>query len=230
MLLSQTFEFIAGNLPDAVIGPKLPEEKIQVPPPRYIVVIDLNGVLCSRSPFEKGKTRIVHPRPGCAEFLNFVNSNAKIVIWSSANVRNVTDMVNETTKGCSFNPQELLRLTQDDCTVADIVVDEKKPLFLKDLTVVQRRLSLSTLDHILLVDDTPTKSVLNVKHTAIHPPTWKDNGADTFLDSVLRPWLRGLFESGLSVKDYVKTNPLTGGQQLPSEEVVEKILKSVRRR
>ena len=177
-----------------------------------------------------GKKRIIHPRPGCAEFLNFVNSNAKIVIWSSANMRNVTDMVNETTKGCSFNPHELLRLTQADCTDAGIVVGEKKPLYLKDLTVVQRRLSLSTPDHILLVDDTPTKSVLNVKHSAIHPPTWKDDQADTLLDSVLRPWLQGLFESGLSVKDYVKTNPLTDGQQIPSEEVVQKILKSLSRK
>jgi hypothetical protein len=87
-----------------------------------------------------------------------------------------------------------------------------KPFFLKELASFARFAGLTSLDNILLIDDSPSKNLLNDEHSAIFPKAFRGELDDTYLHVHLMPWLDGLFKSNAAVPDYVRKNPLFGGQ------------------
>ena len=59
----------------------------------------------------------------------------------------------------------------------------------------------------LLIDWSPESSILNPWYNAIFPTKFAGDENDTFLDTSLRPYLRGLLLSGRSVPQYLSECP-----------------------
>ncbi|KAJ1663221.1 hypothetical protein EV178_005195 [Coemansia sp. RSA 1646] len=59
-----------------------------------LIVLDLNGTLLKRSGARKDKRRLAYPRPYLNDFLKFATENFAVMIWSTAQPQNVTNMVN----------------------------------------------------------------------------------------------------------------------------------------
>ena len=76
---------------------------------------------------------------------------------------------------------------------------------------------LANDSNILLIDDSPLKSLLNDQYNAVFPPTFRDSDsqANDFLVCRLLPYLDRLRMSRLQVPDSVRRNPCQGCQ-LPS--------------
>jgi len=84
---------------------------------------------------------------------------------------------------------------------------------LKNLATLVEIGEAKSLQDVLLVDDSPVKNLLNHVNNVVYPPTYSGESGDTFLSRRLQPWLEGLFASNEAVTDYVKANPLRGGQR-----------------
>ena len=87
-----------------------------------------------------------------------------------------------------------------------------KSFLLKELATFVWFAGLSSVDNILLIDDSPTKNLLNNEHNVVFPRTFCGEANDTYLNEHLLPWLLGLFKSNEAVPNYVKENPAFGGQ------------------
>ncbi len=178
--------------------------------PKYSVVLDLNGLLVHRVWKEETEYR-----PGYVEFLNWLHEIVhSITIWSAAQTKKVDYMVKHLIWNTRLERGKIHVMSQEACTVSSAKRQSNphKPYFLKDVQKVARQSGLGSTDYILLIDDSPEKNLLNSEFQAIHPSTWSGDVQDKFLNTVLKPWLEGLFSSAQVVPTYVEANPLPGGQ------------------
>lgn len=67
---------------------------------------------------------------------------------------------------------------------------------------------LPTPENTLLVDDNPTKSILNPPSNAILPDPWKCDRNDTILENELGCYIRRLAYYPKNVLDFVLSNPI----------------------
>jgi hypothetical protein len=182
--------------------------------------------------------KAVRARPGLRAFLREVLDLAHVVIWSSMVLDNTEPIVRFLFAGL---PNPCLVLGQEAC---DELFDERGapvPKFGEGggqqfLKVLRSRLWVGvprlegvphrcwpTADNTLLVDDSPTKSVLNPPGTVVFPDTWDGHRKDTFLVSELAPYLRRLVRHPGSVPDFVLSNPIGNGPLPPTSHVYRAI-------
>ena len=178
--------------------------------------------------------KAVRARPGLRAFLREVLDLAHVVVWSS--------MVSDNTEPIvrflfSSLPGPCLVLGQEDC---DELFDDKGALVPKFggkggqqfLKILNSKLWVGipllegvpygwwpTAENTLLVDNSPTKSVLNPPGSAIFPDTWTGSRKDTFLLDELAPYLRRLVRHPGSVPDFVLSNPFGNGPVPPTSDV-----------
>ena len=195
--------------------------------------MDYDGVLDSLV-----NRKAVRARPGLRAFLREVLDLAHVVIWSSMVLDNTEPIVRFLFAGL---PSPCLVLGQEAC---DELFDERGapvPKFgggggQQFLKVLRSRLWVGvprlegvphgwwpTADNTLLVDDSPTKSVLNPPGTVVFPDTWTGQRNDTFLVNELGPYLRRLVRHPGSVPDFVLSNPFGNGPLLPTSDVYSAI-------
>lgn len=159
-----------------------------------LLVIDLNGILCHRIRWHKEppdahpasyRPALAHvantpviPRPNLESFLQFLDQNFCLALWTSAKRKTATALVR------SLLPPEIAsRLLflwgQDRCKVVKIRNDKKMDsvevqqehgttIFEKDLAQVWSHFPLWNVNNTILIDDSPDKC-LSWKHNAIHP-------------------------------------------------------------
>lgn len=71
----------------------------------------------------------------------------------------------------------------------------------------------------LLVDDNPTKNILNPLGTIIFPDTWAGDKNDTFLVNELTPYLGRLVHHPTSILGFVLSKPISNGPLTPTSDV-----------
>jgi hypothetical protein len=189
------------------------------------VVLDLNGILCTTTDLKsKGYysqigeasqahsatapavvgTKEVYVRPNCSQFLSELAKIAYVSVWSSMAMHNTERVVKHLFAGLDW---PLLVLAQDSCTTLKCrdgsgkITTFKEPgthkdLFLKNLsTLLKDSRGNFTLENTILVDDSPSKHIMNKSENVILPDTWTNRGngpKDAFLMDVLLPWLKKL--------------------------------------
>lgn len=189
------------------------------------VVLDLNGLLCvCEDAKSKGWTKhmgdaqqphsatipalvgpkIVYVRPNCTEFLQQLSQIAYVSVWSSMIKPTTEEICQYLFEGFQYSD---FVLGQNSCTItrcrenSGYITTLKEPGTNKDLFLKK----LSTLyngyrgqfkpENTVIVDDSPTKHILNNSENVVLLDTWtyKGNGPkDTFLLDVLLPWFRRL--------------------------------------
>ena len=82
---------------------------------------------------------------------------------------------------------------------------------------------LPTPENTLLIDDNPTKSILNPPGNAIFPDPWECNRNDNFLENELGPYIRRLASHPGSVPEFVISNPIGNRPLGPRDEVFRKL-------
>ena len=82
---------------------------------------------------------------------------------------------------------------------------------------------LPTPENTLLVDDSPTKSLLNLPGNTIFPDPWKCNRNDTFLENELGADIKRLACHPGSVPYFVLSNPIGNRPLGPWDEVFRKL-------
>lgn len=189
-----------------------PPKPKEVPRRQYTVVLDLNGVLLYRT-YHRNKLH-VERRPGVATFLNWLRSKAQVAFWSSVTPNNMARLLDDLLADCCFGRRDVLCLAQGTCTKSTYRAPTapEKPFFLKEIETFARLASLSSLENILLIDDSPEKNLRNDPHSAVFPEPYRGSKNDNYLRQHLMPWLDGLFCSNQAVQVYVEKNPLVGGQ------------------
>jgi len=152
-------------------------------------VLDLNGLLVERvskakaTPEDKAQLKtkkgpirlpghyLCWTRPHYQDFLEFIFEHFDVLVWSSAQMKNVEALVNAIMP--QFKDRLVDKFDQTHCTTAGKHPDTQfRPLFIKELRQVWDKHSHYSHETTLLVDDSKFKAVLNPKHTAIHPKEW----------------------------------------------------------
>ena len=153
-------------------------------------------------------------RPSLTNFLNWIREKANVAFWSSVMPKNLDPVLEVVLEGASFSTADVLTLSQGSCFKSQYRAPTapNKPFFLKDLLTFAIMAQLSSLDYILLIDDSPIKNLLNDKHSAVFPPTFLRDLKDSYLAEHLMPWLDGLFKSTEAMPKYIKNHALFGGQ------------------
>ncbi|KAG9303883.1 hypothetical protein G9A89_005793 [Geosiphon pyriformis] len=179
---------------------------------RKLIILDLNGTLLYR----KYPNRIF-ARPHLHEFLDYIFAHFEVMVWSSAQPRNVRIMVEYV-----FSPQYIKKLidvwTRDDFGLSEKEYNQKS-LTLKDLRKVWGGLNKSEhgrnkrprcwdQTNTLLIDDSDLKAQLqpyNAIHLSEYGEILQESGHDRELKDIL-PYLGRLrYESNVS--SYIKSNP-----------------------
>jgi len=185
--------------------------------------------------------KAVRARPGVRDFLREMLGLFYVVVWSSMIMDNTESIVDFLFREL---PRPCLVLGQEAC---DDLVDQKGlpvPKFggrgggQQFLKVLATRLwrgvpplegvphgHWPTSENTLLVDDSPTKSVLNPPGTVIFPDTWSGDRNDTFLVNRLAPYLRRLLLHPGSVPDFVRSNPIGNPALSPRDNVHKSIMR-----
>ena len=162
----------------------------------------------------------VYERPHMREFIEWVHTRFEVGVWSSANFRNTTNLV-DYVWGEHKNKIAFV-WGQERCSDVGIAPSSTstRPMFLKELKHVWKLKRNTGLSHFnktntLLIDDSPYKAIRNPAHTAIHPCgfTTDDRESDGLLSEhgALRQYLERLSDAK-SVPDFVQTNPWNGGK------------------
>ena len=162
----------------------------------------------------------VYERPHMREFIEWVHTRFEVGVWSSANFRNTTNLV-DYVWGEHKNKIAFV-WGQERCSDVGIAPSSTstRPMFLKELKHVWKLKRNTGLSHFnktntLLIDDSPYKAIRNPAHTAIHPCgfTTDDRESDDLLSEhgALRQYLERLSDAK-SVPDFVQTNPWNGGK------------------
>ena len=196
----------------------------QVPPPsrslkevttrKYTVVLDVNSVLLHRA-FMNNRPDVMR-RPGVTRFLNWIWRKANVAFWGSVLSRNLEQLLDVLLKDVNFSARDVIALSQEKCeqSLYRSPTAPSKPVFLKELATFANIVGLSSLDDILLIDDSPLKNLMNDSYSAVFPPTFRGDENDSYLLDTLLPWLDGLFKSNEEVAQYVQNHALFGGQSL----------------
>jgi hypothetical protein len=185
--------------------------------------------------------KAVHARPGLCDFLREVLDLFHVIVWSSMIMDNTEAIVDFLFRGL---PRPCLVLGQEAC---DELVDEKGfpiPKFggrgggQQFLKVLRSRFwrgipvlegvphgHWPTPENTLLIDDNPTKSVLNPPGTVVFPDTWTGDRRDTFLVDRLAPYLRMLALHPGSVPDFVRPHPIGNPALSPRDNVYKSIMR-----
>ena len=184
--------------------------------------------------------KAVRARPGLRAFLSEVLDLFHVIVWSSMVLDNTEPIVRFLFSGL---PGPCMVLGQEAC---EELFDEKgvpvpkfgggggqqflKVLRTKLWDVVPRLDDVPhgwwpTADNTLLVDDSPTKSVLNPPGSVIFPDTWGGHRKDNFLVNELAPYLRRLVRHPGSFRDFVLSNPIGNGPLSPESDVYRAILR-----
>jgi hypothetical protein len=194
-----------------------------------LVVIDLNGFLyhrifkcqhfsetelSSKVPCYRLGNFYVYPRPHYKSFLQFLFANFHVGLWSSAKKHNILRLIND--ENCGFPKTFLDMLTfifdQSHCTAIP-VPNSKKPLFLKDLSIVWEKFPQWNASNTLIIDDSVEKLQRNPKYTSISPPTWTRNDVkdeSLGINGSVRKFLTHLLDAGkVNVPEFVETHPFT---------------------
>ena len=80
-----------------------------------------------------------------------------------------------------------------------------------------------TPENTLLIDDSPTKSILNPPGNCILPDPWESDRNDNFLEKELGPYIRRLAYHPGSVPDFVLSNPIGNRPLGPRDEEFRKL-------
>jgi len=182
--------------------------------------------------------KAVRARPGLRRFLSDVLHLAHVVVWSSMLMDNTEAIVGflfrELARPCLILGQEACDELRDRSgKVVPKVAGGGGQQFLK---VLKRNLWVGvpvlegvpygcwpTPENTLLIDDSPTKSILNPPGNAIFPEPWKGDRNDTFLDDELGPYLKRLVCHPGTVPDFVLSNPIGNRPLGPEDEVFRKL-------
>ena len=185
--------------------------------------------------------KVVRARLGVRDFLREVLDLAHVIVWSSMVMENTEPIVHFLFRDL---PSPCLILGQEEC---DELLDEKGlpvPKFggrgggQQFLKVLRSRLWRGiprlqgvphgwwpTPENTILIDDSPTKSVLNPPGKVIFPDTWTGDKNDTFFVDTLAPYLRRLVLHAGSIPFFVRSNPIGNVGLSPRDNV----FKSIRR-
>ncbi|XP_057443175.1 uncharacterized protein LOC130734676 isoform X2 [Lotus japonicus] len=224
-------------------------------PKKKLLILDVNGLLAdlvSDDSKENNlepepdfwlKRRKVYKRPFCEDFLQFCFDRFHVGVWSSRKKSNVDEVI-KFLMGKSAS-KLLFCWNQYHCTWTKFttVEDIHKPLVLKELRKLWEKRDSSlpwekgefNESNTLLLDDSPYKALVNPKHTAVFPYTYRyQDTTDSSLGpgGDLRVYLEGLVMAE-NVQEYVSSNPF--GQRPiretnPSWGYYRKVLESVKRR
>jgi Dullard-like phosphatase family protein len=156
-----------------------------------LVILDLDETLVYASEEHLGYEHdfevshyLVYKRPYLREFIDFVLENFRVAIWTSSGEDYAAEVVN-----CIFGGKDKLEFVwaRNRCVRR---FDPKmfEQYFIKDLKKV-RRLGYS-LDHILMIDDTPKKLMRNYGNLVRVSPFEGDRRDEELLD--LMPYLEEL--------------------------------------
>jgi hypothetical protein len=185
--------------------------------------------------------KAVRARPSLRDFLREVLDLFHVVVWSSMVMDNTESIVDFLFRGL---PSPCLILGQEACNE---LVDEKGFLVPKFggrgggqqfLKVLRSRLwrgipmlegvphgHWPTSENTLLIDDNPTKSVLNPPGNVIFPDTWTGDRKDIFLVDRLAPYLKRLVLHPGSIPDFVRSNPIGNATLSPRDNVYKSIVR-----
>ena len=185
--------------------------------------------------------KAVRARPGLRDFLREVLDLAHVIVWSSMVMENTKPIVDFHFRNL---PSPCLILSQEDC---DELLDKKGlpvPKFgscgggQRFLKVLQSRLWRGiprlqgvphgwwlTPENTVLIDDSPTKSVLNPPGNTIFPDTWTGDRNDTFLVDTLAPYIRRLVLHAGSIPFFVRSNPIGNVGLSPRDNVFKSIMR-----
>jgi hypothetical protein len=211
------------------LAPLLASLTLQPSPPRLLVILDLNGLLCERvrvvhggnittssiitPDVVAGQFQIYH-RPHAASFIDFLFSRFDVGVWSSARIENIRPILNHliAQEEGKHHPHLIFVWGQAECQQeAPQPHTPKKPTFLKPLSKVYAKFP-QYIGRALLIDDSPIKARDNPEFTAIHPKEWtRDLHMDDALapHGALRQYLTRLAEAQDSLAEFVKANPFS---------------------
>ncbi|KAI5445350.1 uncharacterized protein LOC127134230 [Lathyrus oleraceus] len=193
-----------------------------------LLILDVNGLLADCvSDVPNGyyqpepdfwvRRRKVYKRPFCDDFIQFCFERFHVGVWSSRTKSNVDDVI-ELLLGKSAS-RLLFCWNQSHCTTTkfNTVENRDKPLVLKELRKLWEKLEPGLPwekgefheSNTLLLDDSPYKALVNPKHTAIFPYSYRHHH---IRDSALGPKgdLRGYLErlsKADNVQEFVSANP-----------------------
>jgi len=145
-------------------------------------------------------------------FLNWLYKKIVVALWNNITARNMNLLLEDVLTDASFSLQDVMCLNQVACTKSMYMASTtlNKPIFFKELAAFVHFVGLSSLENILLIDDSQFKNLMNDPHNTIFPLSFSSNLDDNYLKLHLVPWLDGLFKSNEVVLDYVKNNLLFG--------------------
>ncbi|XP_027354229.1 uncharacterized protein LOC113864558 isoform X2 [Abrus precatorius] len=192
-----------------------------------LLILDVNGLLADfvsdtgrrygpePEPDFWLKRRKVYKRPFCDDFLQFCFDKFHVGIWSSRAKRNVDEAI-EFLIGKSASK---LLFCWSHCTITEFttVENRNKPLVLKELVKLWEKSEPGlpwekgefNESNTLLLDDSPYKALVNPRHTAIFPYSYRYyDTTDSSLgpEGDLRVYLEGLAMAD-NVQEYVSANP-----------------------
>ncbi|CAI8589604.1 unnamed protein product [Vicia faba] len=194
---------------------------------KKLLILDVNGLLADCvSDVPNGyyqpepdfwvRRRKVYKRPYCDDFMTFCFDRFHVGVWSSRTKSNVDDVIN-LLLGKSAS-KLLFCWNQSHCTTTKFstVENRDKPLVLKELRKLWEKLEPGlpwekgefNESNTLLLDDSPYKALVNPKHTAIFPYTYRYHYTR---DAALGPKgdLRGYLEElskADNVQEFVSAN------------------------
>jgi len=195
------------------------------PSPRFLLVLDVNGLLCDRrrapvpglkADLTYGSSSLksyIYDRPHAADFLRWVMQRFRVGVWSSARSHNLEPLVTHVF-GNDLRRHLRFLWDQGKCTSEGSTAargsSATKPKFFKELRLLHSA-GHGTLRTMLLVDDDSYKAERNPPHTAVHPRAYevnqkeRDDGLGA--QSALRRYLDDLCKTSLeSVPEYVQAH------------------------
>ncbi|KAG4392527.1 hypothetical protein AAZX31_04G147200 [Glycine max] len=197
-----------------------------------LLILDLNGLLAdfvsiSDTPFRiyrrepepdfvlRGKK--VYKRPYCDDFLQFCFDTFHVGVWSSRSKSNVNEAI-KFLMGKSAS-KLLFCWNQSHCTETKFTTVEniEKPLVLKEITKLWEKEEPDlpwekgefNESNTLLLDDSPYKALMNPRHSAIFPYSYRyyhTRDSELGPGGDLRVYLKGLAKAE-NVQNYVSENP-----------------------
>lgn len=173
-----------------IVGRKPPTPKRY--PKHWLLILDLNGVLVSRSYIdpavpqsaldETGKgTRVgnfwVWKRPGLEQFLDYIFEYFHVAIWSSVTAKNIESLGKFALGVQRYNKLAFI-FDQSDCDEEPHPTSKNKPLFKKTLQKVWDRHSPHDERDTIIVDNDEIKISHNPEGNIYVIPTWSQKQQD----------------------------------------------------
>lgn len=148
---------------------------------KNLILLDICGLLCDKYneidvkaeffDFKTSKNHYVCKRPYLNMFFDFVFSHFSVGIWSSMNEEDTNEILLLILSDSQYKELKLI-LTQEDCDIKGYL-ENGHPIYLKNLNrLLSQTQFINYKLNILLIDDTPYKSILNPEHTSIHVKTY----------------------------------------------------------